>query len=340
VSERWDASWENNEAVAKVADAAGIEFMLPIARWRGYGGATDFQKSSFETITWACGLLAATNNLTVFGTVHVPLVHPIVAAKQFVTADLMSRGRFGLNIVCGWNEDEFEMFGLTQREHDSRYAYGQEWLDIVRKLWEDEQPFDYDGRFIQVKSATGFPKPWGGSRPVLMNAGASVAGRGFGARNCDFLFTILVDLEKAANDIAEIKRHPGAQGRDGLEVFTTSYVVCRRTQREAEEYHRHYAIEHADWPAVNHLMALQGLHTKGRPPQLQQKYHERFAGGHGSFPLVGSPDHVADELKRISAAGFGGTTLGFVDYREELPFFIDNVLPRLERMGLRNAGIH
>jgi FMNH2-dependent dimethyl sulfone monooxygenase len=338
VPERWDATWENNEAVAKLADVAGIEFMLPIARWRGYGGATDFQKSTLETITWACGLLAATKNLIVFGTVHVPLIHPIVAAKQFVTIDLMSRGRLGLNIVCGWNDDEFEMFGQAQREHDARYAYGQEWLDVVLQTWERREPFDYDGQFIHVKGVTGSPKPWGNSRPILMNAGASAAGRSFGARNCDFLFTIVSDLERSRNDVAEVKRLATAGGRDTLEVFTTSYVVCRPTQREAEEYHHYYAVENADWDAVDHLTRLQGLHTKGRPPELQQKFRERFAGGHGSFPIVGSPDHVAEELGRIAAAGFAGTTLAFVDYRAELPFFAAEVLPRLQRMGLRVAA--
>lgn len=338
VPERWDATWDNNAAVARLADAAGIEFMLPIARWRGYGGATDFQKSTLETITWACGLLAITQNLTVFGTVHVPLIHPIVAAKQFVTVDLMSRGRFGLNVVCGWNEDEFEMFGQAQREHDTRYAYGQEWLDVVLRIWERDEPFDYDGEFIRLKGVIGFPKPWANSRPVLMNAGASSAGRSFGARNCDFLFTIVSDLERARSDVAEVKRLAAAHGCDALDVFTTSYVVCRPTQREAEDYHRHYAVENADWAAVDHLTRLQGLHTKGRPPELQQKFRERFAGGHGSFPLVGSPDHVAGELRRIADAGFAGTTLGFVDYRAELPFFIAEVLPRLERMRLRVAA--
>jgi dimethylsulfone monooxygenase len=335
VRERWDASWDNNEAVARMADAAGIEFMLPIARWRGYDGATDYHSSTLETITWACGLLAATRQLTVFGTVHVPLIHPILAAKQLVTIDQMSRGRTGLNIVCGWNEDEFEMFGEPQREHDARYAYGQEWLDVVLRVWNSDAPFDYDGDFFTLKGATGSPKPWGGGRPVLMNAGASTAGRSFGARNCDFLFTIAVDLEKSRHDIAEIKRHASDAARAGLEVFTTSYVVCRPTQREAEDYHRHYAVEHADWRAVDHLMRLQGQHTRGRPPELQQKFRERFAGGHGSFPIVGSPDRVAEILRQISDAGFAGTTLGFVDYRRELPFFIENILPRLEDMGLR-----
>jgi alkanesulfonate monooxygenase SsuD/methylene tetrahydromethanopterin reductase-like flavin-dependent oxidoreductase (luciferase family) len=168
-----------------------------------------------------------------------------------------------------------------------------------------------------------------------MNAGASAAGRAFGARNCDFLFTILVDLEKSRRDIADIKALATSWGRADLEIFTTSYVVCRPTQQEAEEYHRYYAIEHADWSAVDPLMMLQGQHTRGRPPELQQKFRERIAGGHGTYPIIGTPDQVAAELAAVSAAGFGGITVSFVDYRSEMPYFIDNVLPRLERMKLR-----
>ena len=192
-------------------------------------GQPTFRNRRSRRLPGPAAFLPSPRNLTVFGTVHVPLIHPIVAAKQFVTVDLMSRGRFGLNVVCGWNEDEFEMFGQAQREHDTRYAYGQEWLDVVLRIWERDEPFDYDGEFIRLKGVIGFPKPWANSRPVLMNAGASSAGRSFGARNCDFLFTIVSDLERARNDVAEVKRLAAAQGRDALDVFTTSYVVCRPT---------------------------------------------------------------------------------------------------------------
>lgn len=120
-----------------------------------------------------------------------------------------------------------------------------------------------------------------------------------------------------------------------MQVFTTCYVVCRPTREEADEYHRHYAIENADSAAVEHVMRLQGLHTKGRPPELQRKFRERFAGGHGSFPLIGSPDMIACKLGEVAGAGIGGVTLGFVDPERELPYFIDEVLPRLRRKGLR-----
>ena len=99
--ERWDASWDNNLQLAKLAEASGLECLVPVARWKGFGGASDVNATSLETITWACGLLAHTHRTTVFGTIHVPMIHPIVAAKQVATADHVGHGRFGLNIVCG-----------------------------------------------------------------------------------------------------------------------------------------------------------------------------------------------------------------------------------------------
>lgn len=334
VPERWDASWESNLKLARLADEAGIEFLLPIARWKGYGGVTDFEGTTLETITWACGLLAHTSRITVFGTVHAPLVHPIFAAKQFVTVDHVSRGRFGLNIVCGWNQDEFDMFGMPQREHDLRYDYGQEWWEIVEKIWSEEEPFDYQGRFIQVKDVIGKPKPYGGSRPVVMNAGSSKAGRNFAARNADFLFTVLIDPEKGKKDVQDIRAMAAGYNRE-IGIFTTTYVVCRPTMKEAEEYHHYYVDEMADWEAVDRLMELQGLHAQSFPPEAFKLYRNRFAGGHGVFPIVGDPDYVAGQLARVQEAGFSGTTLSFVNYVDEFPFFRDEVLPRLERQGLR-----
>jgi FMNH2-dependent dimethyl sulfone monooxygenase len=333
VPERWDASWEHNLKLAQMADDAGIEFLLPIARWKGYGGETDFEGSTLETITWACGLLAKTKRITVFGTVHAPLVHPIFAAKQMVTVSHVSEGRFGLNIVCGWNQDEFEMFGIAQREHDTRYEYGQEWWDVVQKIWRENAPFDYDGRFIQLKNVIGKPKPYKW-RPVVMNAGSSTAGRAFGAKNCDFLFTVLIDLEKGKQDVQRTKEIAARFGRT-VDIFTTSYVVLRPTRKEAQEYHEYYTTKMGDQVAADHLMELQGLHAQSFPAEAFKSIRQRFFGGHGVYPLIGNPDDVAAELAKISAAGFIGTTITFVNYLDEFPYFRDEVLPRLERLGLR-----
>ena len=146
--ERWNSSWDNNLRLAKLLDAAGIDFMLPIARWIGYGGETNFHGGVLETITWAAGLLALTKNINVFATVHVAASHPVVVAKQIATIDQISRGRIGLNIVAGWNKPEYEALGLTlPDDHETRYGYAQEWFDIVKALWSREEAFDWNGKF-------------------------------------------------------------------------------------------------------------------------------------------------------------------------------------------------
>src|SRR5260221_3400499 len=188
VPERWSGSWPDNLRLAKMADGGGLDFLLPIARWKGYGGDTDYQGATLETITWACGLLASTRRITVFGTVHAPLFNPLIAAKEFVTADHIGEGRFGLNLVVGWNEDEFEMFGVRQRDHERRYEYAQEWLDAVKLAWGPQEDFDFDGAYIKLANIRAKPKPYGGARPLIMNAGASPTGRAVALAHCDAVF--------------------------------------------------------------------------------------------------------------------------------------------------------
>src|SRR3954467_8347391 len=179
VPERWSGSWRDTLALAKMADESGIDFMLPIGRWKGYGGDTDYQGATMETLTWASGLLAATKRICVFGTVHAPLFHPLIASKEFVTADHIGEGRFGLNVVCGWNEGEFDMFGVEQRDHEHRYDYAQEWIEVVKRALSPDNDFDYKGQYFNLKGVRLKPKPWGDARPMMMNAGSSPAGRAF-----------------------------------------------------------------------------------------------------------------------------------------------------------------
>ena len=68
VPERWSGGWADNLALAKMADEAGPGFLLPIGRWKGYGGGSDYQGATLESVTWATGILAKTTRLTVFAT--------------------------------------------------------------------------------------------------------------------------------------------------------------------------------------------------------------------------------------------------------------------------------
>src|SRR5947209_7130174 len=227
--ERWDTSWEHNVRLAQLADEAGVECMVPIARWKGYGGETNPNGSSWESITWACGLLAATKRINVFATVHVPLNPPLVAAKQMVTADHIGQGRFGVNVVCGWNEDEFQMFGVTKKEHEDRYEQGEEWWLIVRQIWDGEGPFDFPGQHYQLRGVAGSPLPYGGQAPLMMNAGSSPAGRAFAVRYSDMHFDGVRTPEESIERVAETKRQANESGRS-VQVWTPVGILCRPTQ--------------------------------------------------------------------------------------------------------------
>ena len=336
VPERWSGSWPDNKRLALLADDAGIDFMLPIGRWKGYGGDTDYQGTTLETITWATGLLSATRRITVFGTVHAPIFNPVVAAKEMVTADHIGEGRFGLNIVVGWNEDEFDMFGVEQRAHEDRYEYAQEWIDVIKMIWSDREDFDFHGKYLHMSGIRAKPKPYGSARPVIMNAGASATGQAFAVKNCDafFLQASRTSLEETAGRVRKAQNAAREQGRD-IGCYTVGVVSCRPTKKAAEEYFQHCIVEQADWSAVDSILAMKNISPQTVPMPEFLAQRSGYAQGMGGLPLVGDPDHVAAQLADLSQAGLTGIALSFVNYLDELPYFCDEVIGRLERLGLR-----
>jgi alkanesulfonate monooxygenase SsuD/methylene tetrahydromethanopterin reductase-like flavin-dependent oxidoreductase (luciferase family) len=335
VPERWPATWDGNLAIARMADDAGLEFMLPLGRWAGYGGVTDHNGVAFETLTWAAGILAATRRIITFGTVHVALINPIAAAKQMVTVDHIGRGRFGLNVVCGWNRDEFGMFGVPLDEHERRYQLGQEWLDIVKRIWTEDEAFDFDGEFFRLRGVYGNPKPVRKPWPVIMNAGASGDGIDFAVRNAEYLFTSFPTAEIAGRNIARLKGDAAKLGRN-VGIFTTVHVVCRPTHREADEYYRYYAIEHEDAGAVETMFVGRGWRDNpDLSDEVKAQMWRRLAAANGGHLILGDPDEVAQQMKAMSDLGLTGIAMGLVNYVDHFPYIRDEVLPRLERMGLR-----
>jgi dimethylsulfone monooxygenase len=334
VPNRWRAHWDDVAKAAQVADAGGIDFLLPIARWKGYGGITDVRGSSFETLTFAAALATITSRIAIFSTVHVPLVHPVFAAKAFTTIDHASHGRAGINIVCGWNQEEFDMFGHRQETHDGRYEQGLEWFNLLLRIFEGGEAFDHEGQYYKLKGVAGAPPPIQRPRPVTLSAAFSTAGRRFAAITSDFLFTSLRTFESAKPHIEEIERL-ASEARRKVGVLTTTHVVCRETDAEAEQYYKYYAEEMADNAAVDFHQSKKEAHYGKVDPEAVKLERRRLAGGTGSHPLIGSPQRVAEEILKMHQNGFSGATLSFVNFTDELPFFVERVLPLLKQAGLR-----
>ena len=333
VPERWKAGWDDNVTAAQIADRAGLEFFLPIARWAGFGGKNHVREWSFETFTWAAALAASTQQIGIFMTVHVPLVHPLYAAKALATVDHVSHGRAGLNIVCGWNPKEFGMFGVPLVEKG--YDQATEWIHIIEQAYASDQPFDFNGTYYTLKNAVSRPVSLQSPRPVTMNAAFGGPGRDFAAANCDYLFTTFTEIDNAGKHVEDIRSRADKLDRD-VGVYTVCHVVCRETQAEAEDYYERYAVTMADSDAVDTHMAGKKEFTQSHDPEAYERYRKRFAGGAGSYPLIGTPEKIVEEMAAIADQGYSGIALSFVNYTHELPFFCDRVLPLMKKAGLRN----
>ncbi|MCB8840326.1 LLM class flavin-dependent oxidoreductase [Aurantimonas sp. VKM B-3413] len=333
VEERWKARWDDNLNAAQIADRAGLEFMLPIARWKGFGGQTHAREWSFETFTWAAALAAVTERIGLFMTVHVPVMHPLYAAKALATVDHISKGRAGLNIVCGWNPSEFAMFGVKLGEKG--YDQAGEWLEILEKAYASNEPFDYEGTYYQLKQVVSRPASLQVPRPVTMNAAFGGPGRDFAAKHCEYIFTTFSELEDAGKHVADVHERAAKNNRH-VGLYTVCHVVCRETQAEADAYYERYALKEADHAAVETHMAGKKEFSSSHDREAYDRYRQRFAGGAGSYPLVGTPEKIAADMIKIAELGYAGIALSFVNYTYELPFFCDRVLPLLRQSGMRS----
>ena len=332
----WEMNWPDTKDVAVMADRAGFEVLLPVARWKGYGGTTNFNNRTFETFNWAAGVAAVTDYSCIFSTAHVPLVHPIAAAKQCATIDHISGGRFAFNVVCGWFKNEFEMFGAEWREHDLRYEYATEWLKFVRRLWTEEGEFDFEGRWFKSKNAWSEPKPIQKPMPPVMNAGGSPAGQKFAATQADMNFVILKerDLESGRAQMQHLKKMAHEAGRD-IQIWIHVYVVCRDTEKEARDYLDYYVVEKGDYEAVNNLLEIFEMQSKTLPPEVLDDFRFHFIAGHGGYPLVGTAEQIVDQMQSLVDMGVDGILISWVDYKTECKQWIDEVMPLLVQAGQR-----
>ena len=280
---RLDITWPNTVALAKLAEEMEFEALVPVARWHGFGGATNPQGPGFEAYTWAAGMAASTSKPAVFATSHISLNHPIVAAKQSTVIDHISGGRYALNIVTGWNQPEIDMFGSPMMGHAERYACAEEWLAIVKRLWTEDDAFDHDGKFYKITKGYLQPKPIQSPYPAVMSAGASERGRHFATKYADLVFTVI-----RTGGLDECRAHVQAYHTLAREIrprgqgLDVANIVQGETEKEARDFYRYYVHEKGDWEAAKNMIddVLAGdqrpRNSAGTAESLSRGFHCRL----------------------------------------------------------------
>ena len=319
---QYQPSWQLNAHNAKVAENAGFAFLLSMVKWRGFGGVTNHWDYSLESFTLMAACAAVTSRIELYASVAIPTIHPAVIAKMASTIDEISGGRFGVNIVSGWNKLEYEQMGLWKGDEyfKYRYEYATEYLEVLRKLWAAGRT-SHEGRFFKLEDCKSYPVP---SRKIpIICAGQSERGLRFTAEHADFSFLggqddSLDDLGRLNAKLQEIAR--GFGRKVGAYVLLT--VIAEETD-EAAFAKRDYYIEHSDKIAMAEWARVAGMDFS------RATYQDLAVQTFMAIPYVaGSYQTVANYLDGLAEQGLAGVCFIFPDYEHDLQRLVDNVLPR------------
>ena len=336
-----ETSWtfDYNARCAVRAEELGFDLVFGLAQWLGkggYGGEMKFREMATDPLMVTAGLAALTKRILLISTVHVLYGwHPLHLAKLGAAIDEISGGRWGLNVVTGYKQSEFEMFGLEPIEHDHRYVMADEFTTLMTRLWEEDENLTFEGRFWKTKNAFIAPKPKFG-RCILVNAASSGAGLAYATKHSDLIFVTSpagADLDKACAALpphnARIKQSARDQGRD-VRTIINPHVICRETEGEARAQFDSI-MRHEDTVAADNFYRTM---TGGDQASWKNSQREQWVIG-GNVHVVGTPEQVVDGFIRLKEAGCDGVQVNFYDFLPDLEFFGERVLPLMHQAGLR-----
>ncbi|MEN9226501.1 MAG: LLM class flavin-dependent oxidoreductase [Thermostichus sp. DRC_bins_24] len=318
-SPQYMPTFELNKQITLLAEQYGFEFVLSMIKWRGFKGETQFWDHALESFTLMAGLAAVTEKIHLYASVALPTLHPAVAARMCVTLDDISKGRFGLNIVTGWNKLEYSQMGLWPGDdyYGYRYDYATEYVQVMKLLWEKGRA-SYQGKYFQLEDCLCQPRP---SREIpIVCAGHSERGMRFTAEMGNHNF-ILAPVEEAARISDRLKEFGENVGRQ-VGTYALFTVVMGETDAEAQATAEHY-MEGGD---IEALLGWKGAaNTDPVGVNVKRYQAEAFMG----IPtIIGSYKTVAKELDRIaSQTSIDGILFTFPDFVADVQRFGERVMP-------------
>ncbi len=340
--------------------------------------------TSFEPFTLLSALAGATERIGLIATGSTTFDEPYHIARRFASLDHLSGGRAGWNIVTTSNPDAALNFGLDDHmEHDERYRRAREFYDVVTGLWDSfaDDAFVRDveaglfvdparihvlghkGKYFSVRGPLNIARPVQGW-PVIVQAGASEAGKQLAAETAEAVFTGGGSLKDAQALYADIKGRMAKVGRDPnhMKILPGAFVVVGETDEEAQEKRAKLdSLVHYD-SAIASLSVWLGVDASGFDPDAplpelaktnaSQSGQERLValarrenltvrqlaarvGGYGGLSFVGTPKTIADGMEEwLMTEASDGFNVMFPYLPEGLDDFVDKVVPELQRRGI------
>lgn len=301
-----DKSFEIAVDVVRRAEALGFETTLIAERHLG---------PDLEAWMLAAAMIAHTTKIELLCAIHPGIVLPQLAAKMGATLDRLSGGRFAVNIVNGWFEEEFDLFGNGGWIEPSaaRYRRMDEFVAVMRGLWAEET-FTLDGEYFRCRAGRLPIRPIQVPNPPIYAASRSDAGKDVVARLCDVWFVDYDpgyahaddNLERIARDVDDLNRRSESYGRT-LSYGISAHVICTDSVNEAEE-------------------RVRELEEYGKQDPVSAVAAKALGAG-----LVGSPAQIADRLRYLESLDVDCPMVHFYPMMEGLETFAARVMPLLEK---------
>ena len=229
---QYKPSFELNKQVVQKAEHYGFDFALSMIKLRGFGGKTEFWDHNLESFTLMAGIAAVTSKIKLFASTAVLTLPPALAARMAATIDSIAPGRFGINIVTGWQPAEYEQMSIWPGNayFGYRYDYATEYVKVMKELWADGVS-NFKGKHFTMSDCKMSPQP---SHEIqLVAAGQSGRGMEFASEYADFNF-IMGSGINTPNAVAPAnERLVEAATKSGRDVG--SYVLFMLIAEETDE---------------------------------------------------------------------------------------------------------
>ncbi|SDC64522.1 pyrimidine oxygenase [Sphingomonas sp. YR710] len=330
-SPQYMPSFDLNKTIAQKAEAYGLDFLLSMIKLRGFGGKTEFWEYNLESFTLMAGLAAVTEKIKIYATCPTLIIPPAFAARMASTIDSISHGRFGINLITGWQKPEYSQMGLWPGEDHfrNRYKMLSEYAEILRELWA-KGVSDYKGDYYQMDDCRVRPVPTGDMKIIC--AGSSDEGLAFSAKYADYAFCLGKGVNTPTAFAFNNDRLAAATAKTGrdVSVFVLIMIIADETDEAAMAKWMHYR-DGVDEAAVAWLGEQGAADKTSSTTNVRQLADRESAVNLNMGTLVGSYASIAHMLDEMATVpGTGGVLLTFDDFVEGVETFGTRIQPLMQ----------